>query len=631
MPGFPPRSLALGLLSGAALLFAVLFNGQRLLLFSAALSCLLLALLTARFLPAPALRGLPRSAAVYTLAALWLWLGASTLWSEVGYLSAIGFWWFGALPLAAALLWQWQPEPRPWRYFMGGVLALGLLLVLWQLWQLRWELEPSGPFLNKNSLAAFLNLILLATLGLLAAGRARGYALIVLLALGLALVGSRGALLGLGAGLAAYSLALTVRRQWRSLGLALVSVLLGLVLGELLTDGLAGARLASLAEPGSAGADRFVIWESAWRMFLERPWLGWGLGTFWVAYPPFRQPADGSGGFYVHNDYLQFAVEAGWPGLLLLTAFSLALLWLGLRYLHRARDTRARTEFAGLWAGLLAVGVHTLFTFNFYILAILLLAGLYVGRLLQLAAVEAVVPVTPLVRPDWLGARAARLVLVLLAAFPLLYFLALGSARYQMQQAQALAEQGQIIAADRRLQRVQRLLPGQDAAHLARAGLMLELLGRGEVPGDSRRQLQQTARALLDRAARANPLRAQVPLMRARLGVLSGDAGAVIESDYRQALALDPLHVEARTAYAVYLLRQGQEARAARVLEAGLAYRYPPHGPVLAYLRLAADVRLARGDEQGAAALRSRADELQSAMLRYAARRTRDFRLLERL
>ena len=49
-------------------------------------------------------------------------------------------------------------------------------------------------------------------------------------------------------------------------------------------------------------------------MFLKRPVLGWGLGTFPVVYPQFRSF---STNFFVnqaHNDYLQLLVEMGLLG-----------------------------------------------------------------------------------------------------------------------------------------------------------------------------------------------------------------------------------------------------------------------------------------------------------------------------
>ncbi len=79
---------------------------------------------------------------------------------------------------------------------------------------------------------------------------------------------------------------------------------------------------------------RFVMWKAAFWGWLQHPWLGWGLGSFWeifqqylaVVNMPFNEP------FYFHrphNEYLQFLSEAGLPGLILyLAVYGAPLLWL---------------------------------------------------------------------------------------------------------------------------------------------------------------------------------------------------------------------------------------------------------------------------------------------------------------
>jgi hypothetical protein len=104
------------------------------------------------------------------------------------------------------------------------------------------------------------------------------------------------------------------------LALFVVIVLTSYLLANILQNGEVGARLGTLAKLGSADDGRFLIWERAWQMLMDAPWWGIGLGTYWLHWPPYRNPLDSSGGFYVHNDYLQIWIETGLPGLLLLLA-----------------------------------------------------------------------------------------------------------------------------------------------------------------------------------------------------------------------------------------------------------------------------------------------------------------------
>ncbi len=75
-------------------------------------------------------------------------------------------------------------------------------------------------------------------------------------------------------------------------------------------------RIASAGPSHSelSGDIRSYINRDGLRMFLKKPVLGWGLGTFPVVYPQFRTFYTN---FFVneaHNDYLQLLVEMGLLG-----------------------------------------------------------------------------------------------------------------------------------------------------------------------------------------------------------------------------------------------------------------------------------------------------------------------------
>ena len=93
--------------------------------------------------------------------------------------------------------------------------------------------------------------------------------------------------------------------------LAIVVVLLTWVGGGELTR-----RIASVGSSHSEISSdiRSYINRDGLRMFLKKPVLGWGLGSFPVVYPQFRSFYTN---FYVneaHNDYLQLLVEMGLLG-----------------------------------------------------------------------------------------------------------------------------------------------------------------------------------------------------------------------------------------------------------------------------------------------------------------------------
>ena len=94
---------------------------------------------------------------------------------------------------------------------------------------------------------------------------------------------------------------------------------------------------------------------------------GSGLGSFYTVFPQYSG-ADVSG-FYreTHNDYLQFATEAGVIGLILLAFIALGSLSAGVLAHYRRRDPLLRgISFASIM-GILAILIHSSTDFNLQI------------------------------------------------------------------------------------------------------------------------------------------------------------------------------------------------------------------------------------------------------------------------
>ena len=51
--------------------------------------------------------------------------------------------------------------------------------------------------------------------------------------------------------------------------------------------------------------------EDTWRLFLDHPLLGTGLGTLEIVFPPYDSLYDGKVVNHAHNDYIEALAETG--------------------------------------------------------------------------------------------------------------------------------------------------------------------------------------------------------------------------------------------------------------------------------------------------------------------------------
>lgn len=76
--------------------------------------------------------------------------------------------------------------------------------------------------------------------------------------------------------------------------------------------------------------DRKVIWQTAWKMFMSRPWIGLGIGTFMFNFKKFIKDYP-YGVPYAHNCYLQMAAEIGIIGLASFLLILIVFFYQGIR------------------------------------------------------------------------------------------------------------------------------------------------------------------------------------------------------------------------------------------------------------------------------------------------------------
>jgi O-antigen ligase len=232
---------------------------------------------------------------------------------------------------------------------------------------------------SPNNLALYLGRVvpLLVAVGFAGVGRRRWLYAAVLPVVGAAaiLTFSRGLLvLSLPAGLLV--LALAEKRLRRPIPVLLVVAALAVL------PFLSTPRLTGLFDWDSGTTFlRLQLWQSAWRMFLDHPWLGVGPDNFLYAYrsryvlPTAWQELNLS---HPHNLFLDLLTRVGLlgavPGLWML-ALALQRGWM-LR--HRCTDAE-RPLFLGLYAGLVAGLAHGLIDNSLFLPDLAVLTLLVVG------------------------------------------------------------------------------------------------------------------------------------------------------------------------------------------------------------------------------------------------------------
>lgn len=114
---------------------------------------------------------------------------------------------------------------------------------------------------------------------------------------------------------------------------------------------------------------RREILESALAMFKDRPWSGFGMGTFQTVYPAYASFDKGVVVNHAHNDWAEWAAEGGVPAL---------AMWLGAIALILRPAIRS-----GWGIGVLAVAVHATVDYPFQRLGVAVWFLLVVAAVLQ--------------------------------------------------------------------------------------------------------------------------------------------------------------------------------------------------------------------------------------------------------
>ena len=554
---------------------------------------------------------------------LLIWFAISIFPSQIKYLSLYNFFWVGSLLIVFFIFNFHENKDQIWKAIWPAILSLVLIWAIFGLVQYYYLHVPTNAsFLNRNSLAALINLALIpASAYFLLNENDRPWKflhnknlalILIILFLTTFIITSRGGSLSLILG---FIILLSLLRkhveksQLYSLFIIIfISFLLATLSQYFIQDLPSGfsERMVTLQDTSKAGDTRFIMWESLLPLFKDMPWYGLGLGSLWVFWPPHRPFNDTSAGYFAHNDYMQITLEAGYPGILLLFSLFIFILIYFIRALKNNNLSLVhRIELVSIFAALITFAAHSFFTYNFYILPLLIIAGLYLGRFNQLATLNSnSVKILPAFnnyfKPIMYIISLSGLILILCS-----YFLGGSLSSYYNNQAKELMLKNKFQESNAYFLKSQKYAPLMDNPFFSHA----DLLRRG---ADKLLRINNTKKANtllkyahinLDKAEELNPLRPQTYHIRGLIYERTQPAKAKVE--FEKALKLDPRFLFSRIRLAQLLHKENQLKAAMEVLYAGVNYTYRIDNMMLEYMTLFAKLSREAGVESFALHLES--------------------------
>lgn len=570
---------------------------------------------------------IPLNGILISATLLLIWFAISIFPSQIKYLTLYNFFWVGSLLIVFLIFSFHENKDQIWKNIWPAILLLVLIWAIYGLVQYYYLHVPANAsFLNRNSLAALINLALIPASGyfLLNEGE-RPWKFInnkilaltlIILFLTTFIITSRGASLSLILG---FVILLSLLRKhikrsqlYSLIIIIFISFLLTTLSQYFIQDLPAGftERMITLQDTSKAGYSRFIIWESLIPLFKEMPWYGLGLGSLWVFWPPYRPANDLSAGFFAHNDYMQITLEAGYPGIILLTSLFIFILLSFVRALKNSSSKNTftllqRVELVSLFSALTTFAAHSFFTYNFYVLPLLLIAGIYLGRFNQLAHINSgtlkAIPSFKLYfKPFMFYLSLTGFTLILCS-----YFLAISLSSYYNNEAKEHTLQKKYQAANALFLKAQTLAPLMDNPFFSHA----DLLRRGANKLIKVKKFRQANSLLkyahenLDRAEKLNPLRPQIHHIRGLIYEKENPEKAIVQ--FNKALKLDPRFLFSRIRLARLLYEENHLKQALEILYKGVNYNYPMNKVMLEYMRLFATLSRKAGVESFALHLES--------------------------
>ncbi len=146
-----------------------------------------------------------------------------------------------------------------------------------------------------------------------------------------------------------------------------VVVILAIALVSWLGIGRALERFASYKTLEVSEGRRIEMLQGTWRIFLDHPIAGTGLGTLQQVFPLYETIYDGLIVNHSHNDYAEVLSDTGVMGGLCGLAFLVMLAWTGWKNIVAEKEVMNLAYHTGALVACFGLLVHAAVDFNFHI------------------------------------------------------------------------------------------------------------------------------------------------------------------------------------------------------------------------------------------------------------------------
>jgi O-antigen ligase len=314
---------------------------------------------------------------------LQLTIGLTTSW----YDTRVQLQLLAAYIIVLFLMSQVYFRPEHWRGFVWFVVLLGFLVSLFGILQyltfnqkLFWFREmhyggmPFGPYVNRNHFAGFVELTIPFSLVPLALGKVRRermplmalFATVPIVAL--LLTTSRGGILSFIAQLVfLFSLLLIRKVNTRYVIVGGMVILLAVSAVTWIGAQNVLQRFSGIQRFELSTGKRIAMRKDTWRLFLDHPVIGTGLGSFEKAYPRYDSEYDGKVVNHAHNDYLEGLAETGLIGGACCLWFLVVVFRNAFKNLtNNEQSLTSLLSLSGM-LGFVGIVIHSLVDFNLHI------------------------------------------------------------------------------------------------------------------------------------------------------------------------------------------------------------------------------------------------------------------------